>query len=51
LSEIAKQTPYSVKYLNLLARYGRIEAHKDGRNWVTTLSAVKKYREERERKR
>ncbi|MEO6693659.1 MAG: Fic family protein [Ignavibacteria bacterium] len=51
LSQIAKQTPYSEKYLNLLSRLGKIEAHKEGRNWVTSLDAIKKYREERERKR
>ncbi len=51
LSEIAKQTIYSDKYLNLLSRYGKIEAHKDGRNWVTTLDAIKKYQENRERNR
>jgi len=51
LSKIAKQTPYSEKYLNLLSRLGKIEAHKEGRNWVTSLDAVKKYRDERERKR
>lgn len=51
LSMISKQTPYSEKYLNLLARRGKIEAHKEGRNWVTTLEAVKRYQENRERKR
>ncbi len=51
LSEIAKQTPYSEKYLNLLSRYGKIEAHKEGRNWVTSVDAIKKYQEERKRKR
>lgn len=51
LSEISKQTPYSEKYLNLLARVGRIEAHKEGRNWVTTLEAVKNYIKGRQRQR
>ncbi len=51
LSTISKQTPYSEKYLNLLSRLGKIEAHKEGRNWITTIDAVKKYRQERERKR
>lgn len=51
LSTISKQTPYSEKYLNLLSRLGKIEAHKEGRNWVTTTDAIKKYRQERERKR
>lgn len=51
LSEISKQIPYSEKYLNLLARQGKIEAHKKKRNWVATVEAVKKYMEERKRKR
>ena len=51
LSTISKQTPYSEKYLNLLSRLGKIEAHKEGRNWVTTIDAINKYRQERERKR
>ena len=51
LSEISKKTPYSVKYLNWLCRLGKIEAHKEGRIWVTTINAVKKYIDERERAR
>jgi len=51
LSEISKKTPYSVKYLNWLSRHGKIEAHKEGRNWVTSINAVKKYIAERERAR
>jgi len=51
LSIISKQTPYSEKYLNLLARKGKIEAHKDKRNWVTSLEAVRRYQANRERKR
>ncbi len=51
LSEIAKKTPYSEKYLNLLSRYGKIDAHKDGRNWVSSLEAVENYQKNRLRKR
>lgn len=51
LSEISKQTPYSAKYLNLLVRQGKLEAHKEGRNWLTTKEAVERYMEDRERKR
>ncbi|MCX5750970.1 MAG: Fic family protein [Candidatus Saganbacteria bacterium] len=51
LSIISKQTPYSEKYLNLLARKGKIEAHKEKRNWVTSLEAVKRYQAARQRKR
>ena len=51
LSIISPQTPYSEKYLNLLSRAGKIDAHKEGRIWVTTLEAVKNYRASRLRKR
>lgn len=51
LSEISKSTPYSEKYLNLLARYGKIEAHKEKRIWVTTKEAIERYMKERKRKR
>ncbi|TSD02455.1 MAG: filamentation induced by cAMP protein Fic [Parcubacteria group bacterium Athens0714_24] len=50
LSEISRQTPYSEKYLNLLARFGKIEAHKEKRNWLTTLGAVERYIKNRKRK-
>lgn len=36
-------TPYSQEYLSLLARLGRIEATKRGRNWYTTRRAIKAY--------
>ncbi len=51
LSDIAKRTAYSEKYLNLLARYGKIEAHKEKRIWLTTLEAVKRYEKNRKRQR
>ncbi len=51
LSELATKTPYSEKYLNLLARYGKIDAHKDGRNWVSSVEAIKEYQKNRQRKR
>lgn len=51
LFEIAKTTPYSGEYLNLLARTGKIEAHKEKRNWVTTQSAIQRYMKGRERQR
>ncbi|MGD0879890.1 MAG: Fic family protein [Anaerolineales bacterium] len=38
-------TPYSQEYLSLLARLGRIEATKRGRNWYTTRRAVKAYQD------
>lgn len=49
LSQLAKKTPYSEKYLNLLARKGMIDAHKDGRNWVSSLDAIKNYMNQRQR--
>jgi Fic family protein len=51
LSEVSKQTPYSTKYLNLLARQGKLEAHKQGRNWLTSIDAVNRYIDKRKRKR
>lgn len=51
LSEISKKTPYSEKYLNLLARVGKIEAHKEKRNWVTSYEAIERYMKNRMRRR
>jgi Fic family protein len=44
LREAAKGTPYSQEYLSLLARKGRLEAIKRGRDWHTTRRAVDAYR-------
>lgn len=38
-------TTYSQEYLSLLARLGRIEATKRGRNWYTTRRAIKAYQD------
>jgi len=43
LAEAAKGTPYSQEYLSLLARRGRIEAAKMGRNWFIKKDAIKRY--------
>jgi len=51
LSELAREFSYSAKYLNLLIRQGKLEAHKEGRNWFSTEDAVRRYIENRERKR
>lgn len=51
LSQIAKNSPYSAKYLNLLVRQGNLEAHKEGRIWLTSAEALQRYREGRQRKR
>lgn len=50
LSEISKKIKFSAKYLNLLARSGRLEAHKEDRNWLTTFNAVRNYLNNRKRK-
>lgn len=51
LSLIAKDSPYSAKYLNLLIRQGKLEGHKEGRIWLTSHEALKRYQEGRQRKR
>ena len=45
LSAIAEEdeVPYSSEYISLLARRGLIDAHKEGRNWLTTKKAVLDY--------
>ncbi len=43
LRQAASGTPYSQEYLSLLARIGRLEAVKRGRNWYTTRRAVDAY--------
>lgn len=43
LADAAQGTPYSQEYLSLLARMGRIEAVKQGRNWLTTRDAISNY--------
>lgn len=51
LSKMAKGTSFSAKYLNLLARSGKLEAYKKGRNWLTSREAIEEYLANRERKR
>ncbi len=51
LADVSKKTPYSQKYINLLARTGRIFAVKRGRIWYTTKEAIEEYRKGRLRKR
>ena len=51
LSIISKKTPYSEKYLNLLARSGKLEAYKEKRNWLTSIGAVRQYIKNRMRRR
>ena len=51
LSDAAKGTAYSAKYLNLLAREGKLFAVKRGRLWHTTKEAIREYQQNRLRKR
>lgn len=43
--------PYGQEYISLLARQGKIDAYKEGRNWLTTKEAILQYRASRERQR
>lgn len=43
--------PYGQEYISLLARTGKIDAYKEGRNWLTTREAVEDYMTNRKRKR
>ena len=51
LREASMVCHYSQKYLNLLARRGELEAHKEKRNWLTTKEAIARYMKGRKRKR
>lgn len=35
--------PYSQDYISLLARQGKIDAYKEGRNWLTSKKAIEDY--------
>jgi len=43
--------PYGHEYISLLARQGKIDAYKEGRNWLTTKEAVEDYIKNRKRNR
>ncbi len=53
ISDIVKEAdvPYGQDYVSLLARQGKIDAFKEGRNWLTTKEAIFDYIEKRDRKR
>jgi len=51
LLDLSKSTNFSPKYLNLLARTGKLEAHKEGRIWVSSKEALSRYLKNRERRR
>ena len=42
---------YGQEYISLLARTGKIDAYKEGRNWLTTKEAIDDYMNNRKRKR
>ncbi|SOD20543.1 Fic family protein [Pedobacter xixiisoli] len=43
--------PYGQEYVSLLARTGKIDAYKEGKNWLTTKEAIEEYVVNRKRKR
>ncbi|NDP27758.1 MAG: Fic family protein [Flavobacterium sp.] len=53
ISDIVNEpgSPYGQEYISLLARTGKIDAYKEGRNWFTTKGAVDDYILNRKRKR
>lgn len=50
LSKLGKKFKLTQKHLNLLARSGKIVAHKRGRIWMSSTEAVQYYLDHRERK-
>ena len=53
ISSLVKEPsmPHGQEYISLLARTGKIDAYKEGRNWLTTKEAVSDYMTTRKRKR
>lgn len=53
ISQIVSEpsVPYGQEYLSLLARRGRIDAYKEGKDWYTTADAVVEYIKKRKRDR
>jgi Fic family protein len=53
ISDIVSEpsSPYGQEYVSLLARTGKIDAYKEGRNWYTTKEAIDQYILTRKRKR
>ena len=51
LANFEKEFSFSGKYLNLLVRQGKLEAHKEGRNWVTSKQSINRYLQGRKRRR
>jgi len=44
-----ERLPYGQEYISLLARQGKIDAYKEGRNWMTSKKAVDDYLNNRKR--
>lgn len=53
ISDIVSEpsSPYGQEYVSLLARTGKIDAYKEGRNWYTTKEAIEDYISTLKRKR
>lgn len=53
ISNLVKEEalPYGQAYISLLARQGKIDAYKEGRNWLTSKKAIEDYIANRKRKR
>lgn len=53
ISNLVKEEslPYGQEYISLLARQGKIDAYKEGKNWLTTRQAIEDYMTNRQRKR
>jgi Fic family protein len=53
ISALAEEpdVPYGQEYISLLARQGKIDAYKEGRNWLTTKAAIEHYIGNRKRER
>lgn len=53
ISEIVSEpdVPYNAEYVSLLARSGKIDAYKEGREWYTSKRAIEEYISKRKRER
>ncbi len=53
ISNLVKEEslPYGQDYISLLARQGKIDAYKEGRNWLTSKKAIEDYIANRKRNR
>jgi len=53
ISQIVEEekVAYGQEYISLLARKGKIDAFKEGRNWLTSVDSIEEYHANRKRKR